>query len=270
MTERIPTLDLARLRNDRRLAHVEWHDTLPSTNDYALQLAGREELPTPLLIVAGEQTAGRGRGNNRWWSQAGALTFTLVIEPGAAPTAPLRTEHWPRVALIAGVALCESLEGPAPQLTCGLKWPNDVLIEGKKVAGILVEIPPAPAGVPRRLVLGMGINVNNSLADAPEEVAARGISLVDAAGREFDATVILQDWLARFADGLQALAGEDPALPARWQSRCVLTGRQIELLAADQPKRGLCRGIGNDGALLVETSAGLERLYGGVLVRVSD
>jgi len=270
MTERIPTLDLARLRSDPLLADVEWHETLPSTNDSALQLAGHEELRTPLLIVAEEQTAGRGRGNNRWWSQEGALTFTLVIEPGIATTAALRTEHWPRVALIAGVALCESLEGQAPELTCGLKWPNDVLIEGKKVAGILVEIPPAPAGIPRRLVLGMGVNVNNSLAGAPEELVSRGISLIDAGGRAFDATAILQDWLARFFGGLKALAGDDPALPVRWQSRCVLTGRQIELLAADQPKRGLCRGIGNDGALLVETEAGLERLYGGVLVRVSD
>lgn len=270
MMERSFTLDLARLRNDPLLAVVEWHETLPSTNDYALPLAGRDGLNTPLLVIAGEQTAGRGRGNNRWWSQEGALTFTLVIEPGAAGTACLRTEHWPRVALIAGVALCEALEGQTPGLMCGLKWPNDVLIEGQKVAGILVEIPPAPAGIPRRLVLGMGVNVNNSLAGAPEEVATRGISLADAAGRTFEVTEILQDWLACFFEGLKALADEDPALPKRWQSRCALRGRQIELLAANQPKRGLCRGIGNDGALLVETEAGLERLYGGVLVRVSD
>jgi len=263
-------LDLVRLRELPLLAAFEWHETLPSTNDHALQQAGREFLKTPLLVIAEQQTAGRGRGSNRWWSQEGALTFTLVIEPGAAGIAPLRTEHWPRVALTAGMALCETLEAVSSDLDCGLKWPNDVLIAGKKVAGILVEIPPTPAGVPRRLVLGMGLNVNNSLADAPSEVASRAISLRDATGSPQDATQILLDWLGRFSESLHALAADDPALPARWQSRCVLTGRQVELLVADRPTCGLCHGIADDGALLLERGVAIERLYGGALVRVSD
>lgn len=270
MTERRSQLDLARLRNCPHLADVEWHETLPSTNDYALQRSGLEALKTPLLILAEQQTAGRGRGSNRWWSQDGALTFTLVIEPGVAGAAPLRTEHWPRVALTAGMALCETLDAASSDLECGLKWPNDVLIAGRKVAGILVEIPPAPAGVPRRLVLGMGLNVNNSMAEAPSEVASRAISLRDATGQPQDATQILLDWLGSFFESLHALAANDAGLPARWQSRCVLTGRQVELLVADRPTQGLCHGIADDGALLLERGLAIERLYGGALVRVSD
>jgi BirA family biotin operon repressor/biotin-[acetyl-CoA-carboxylase] ligase len=264
-----PSLDLERLRRDSFVANVEWHQALPSTNDHALQLAAIEALDTPLLVLADEQTAGRGRGSNRWWSGTGGLTFSLVLDPDRIGTRSLKTEHWPRVALTAGVALCEALVGLAPHLDYGLKWPNDVLLSGKKVAGILVEIPPARPPVPRRIVLGMGVNVNNSLADAPIEIQERGAALCDATGLEFDVTQVLLAWLARFTDNLDALAVDDPELPIRWQSRCVLSGKSVELQAGERAIRGICRGIGSDGALLLDTPAGPERLYGGVLVRTS-
>jgi BirA family biotin operon repressor/biotin-[acetyl-CoA-carboxylase] ligase len=266
---RSPALDLERLKRESIIADVEWHATIPSTNDRALQLAVKENVDTPLLILADEQTAGRGRGSNRWWSGPGALMFSLVFDPAGTGGACLRTEQWPRVALTAGVALCEALTELAPHLDCGLKWPNDVLLAGKKLAGILVEIPPARPPVPRRLVLGMGINVNNSLAEAPPEIRSTGMALCDATGLEFDPTRVLVAWLGRFAENLRQLAVDDPGLPTRWQSRCVLSGKKIELQAGDRPVKGTCRGIDADGALLLDTENGPERLYGGVLVRVS-
>lgn len=266
---RIPSIDLERLRRDPFVTSVEWHPALSSTNDHALKLAALDVLGTPLLILTDEQTAGRGRGNNRWWSGAGGLTFSLVLDPTRIGPTSLRTEHWPRVALTAGVALCEAIVELAPHLDCGLKWPNDVLIAGRKVAGILVEIPPARPPVSRRLVLGMGVNVNNSLAEAPDEIRARGTALCDATGLEFDTTHVLLRWLARFADNLRALAEDDPQLPTHWQSRCVLTGKSVELQAGERTVRGVCQGIDTDGALLLDTPAGPERLYGGVLVRTS-
>lgn len=261
--------DLDRLRRSPLLGRVDWHPTLPSTNDFALELAARETLETPLLILADEQTAGRGRGVNRWWSGPGALTLSLVIDPLCIGPIPLRTEHWPRVALCAGVSLCEALIEVAPQVDCGLKWPNDVLISGRKVAGILVEVPPAAPPVPRRLVLGMGVNVNNSLADAPPDIQSAGIALGDATDLEFDATRVVLEWLSRFFRNLQGLAIDDPNLPRSWQSLCRLSGKAIELQAGERRVGGHCRGIDADGALLVETASGLERLFGGTLVRVS-
>lgn len=271
-----PTLlDLERLQHSPFVGRVEWHALLGSTNDEALRRAADERLETPLLIVADEQTAGRGRGRNRWWSGPGALTFSLVIDPARIGPArigevPLRTEHWPRVALTAGAALCEAIDTVAPRLECGLKWPNDVLIAGRKVAGILVEIPPSRPPVPRRIVLGMGINVNNSLAGAPAEVRVAGTALCDAADCRFDPTEVLLAWLDRFAGNLQALSLDDPDLPAQWQSRCVLSGKEVELQAGERQVRGKCLGIAGDGALLLETTVGTERLYGGVLVRVVE
>ena len=236
-----------------------------------MQLARSVDLVTPQLILAGAQTAGRGRGSNRWWSDRAALTFSLVFDPvvdlihrGAAA---LETDRWPRVALTAGVALCDVLQSAVPHSRCALKWPNDVLLAGKKVAGILVEVPPALPSAPRRLVLGMGWNVNNSLHTAPAEVQDVGTSLRDIAGIDFDVSQLLIDWLDHFARHLRALADGDHELPTRWQSLCALTGQTLELSSGSRRVRGICRGIDGDGALLVDTEAGPERLYAGVLVR---
>jgi BirA family biotin operon repressor/biotin-[acetyl-CoA-carboxylase] ligase len=236
-----------------------------------MELSREDGLVTPMLILAGEQTAGRGRGANRWWSDRGALTFSIVFDPQGdlvyRGAAALKPDRWPCVALAAGVALCDVLQTEVPQWPCALKWPNDVLLAGKKVAGILVEVPPASPSIPRRLVLGMGWNVNNSLHTAPAEVQAVGTSFRDAAAKEFDVSQLLIDWLDHFARHLRALAAGDPELPSRWEALCALTGRHIELISGNRQVRGVCGGIDGNGALLVETEAGPERLYAGVLVR---
>ena len=266
------TLDPDRISRASFVQHVEWHDRISSTNDRGMTLAADPGLATPVLIAAGEQYAGRGRGKNRWWSDTGALTFTLVFDPHGdqeklgSPALP--ADCWPRIALTAGVALCDVLHKLVPDVPMGLKWPNDVLLEGKKIAGILVEVPPAAPPTPRRLVLGMGINVNNSLAAAPADLQSSGTSLAEAGSALFDLTDLLIAWLNCFADHLHALATADPALPERWQSLCALSGKTIELQSGNRTVRGLCRGIDADGALVLDTPAGPERLYAGALVRV--
>jgi BirA family biotin operon repressor/biotin-[acetyl-CoA-carboxylase] ligase len=266
-----PAFDLDRLRQTSFVAHVEWHDLISSTNDRGMKLAGDRAIATPYLILAGQQTAGRGRGTNRWWSDAGALTFSLVFDPQADQVSrgsiALEIGCWPRLALVAGVALCDLLQDSAPNSACGLKWPNDVLLAGQKVAGILVEVPPAAPPTARRIVLGMGMNVNNTLESAPPEVRSTGTSLFDATGDTFDLTDIIIGWLQRFADHLHHLAIGDPGLPFRWQSLCALSGKTVELQSGNRTVHGHCRGIDAEGALLVDTETGPERLYAGVLVR---
>ena len=264
-------IDLERLRQASFIKEVEWHESIGSTNDRGTRLAVDETVVTPRLIIAGEQTAGRGRGGNRWWSSAGALTFSLVFDPHgdlAARGSPrLEIDRWPRVALTAGVALCDVLADIIPDVPCRLKWPNDVQLDGKKLAGILVDVPPADPEGRRRVVLGMGINVNNSLKTAPPEIQVVGAALCDALGNSFDATELLLAWLNRFADRLNELALDDQSLPDRWRSLCALTGTTVALQSGNRAIRGLCRGIDRDGALLVETANGPERLYAGVHVR---
>ena len=258
---------LERIFQESFVRSGEWHDEIGSTNDRGNEIARRGGIETPYLILAQAQTAGRGRGANRWWSSAGALTFTLVFDPQTDLNPGLPMEYWPPVALTAGVALCDVLDQFTPSGATRLKWPNDVLIGGKKAAGILAEIPPAEAGSARRLVLGMGVNVNNSLAGAPPEIQSIASALCDMTGGPLDRTQFLIDWLNRLAYRLCELVENRQSLVERWQCLCALTGRKIELQAGNRLIEGICAGINDDGGLLVDTPAGLEKIYGGVLIR---
>ena len=132
--------ELDRLRSSGLIRDLEFHEEIGSTNDRAAELSRQSRLDCPFLVLTNRQTAGRGRGPNRWWSTAGALTFTLIleIEPESLPT-----ERWPRIALAAGGAVCEALEQAVPEASVQVKWPNDVYLCGKKVGGILVEARPS-------------------------------------------------------------------------------------------------------------------------------
>lgn len=260
-----PLYDLSRLRAEAGLAQVLWHATLPSTNDLALELCARHELPAPALLLADEQTAGRGRGSNRWWSGRGAILCSLVIDPAAQQ---LESNLWPRVSLAVAIGICRAVAQAAPQVECGLRWPNDVYVGQRKLGGILVEVPAAPAAQ-RRLVIGVGLNVNNSWAGAPSELQHVGTSLVDLCGRTIDATDVLLALLHQSLLCIDRLAAGDPSLPDEWQSRCLLTGRLVEIYSGQRRLTGICQGIDDDGGLLLATENGVERLHAGVL-RVLD
>ncbi len=260
MAEIFSRAALRRIEADTFVRHVEFHRELPSTNDLALELAGRDELDTPLLVLAEHQTAGRGRGANQWWSLPGALTFSLIVEaPGLGAA-----QQTPPISLSAGLAVCQALEAHLPGVPFGLKWPNDVWALERKVSGILVEIPPKQS---RRVVIGVGINVNNSLAAAPEELQAIATSLYDTRGEALELPGILIGVLTQLAIRLQMLTSGDPNLAAEWQSYCVLSGKKIELDLGSRRVRGLCHGIDPYGALQLETDRGLESFLSGIVVK---
>ena len=127
------TLDqLQQIRRETFVADVEFHEQLSSTNDRAIEVANDPALLKPTLIVARDQTAGRGRGNNQWWSSEGALTFSLLLDGDASCH---QQRPWSLVSLSMGVAICDAILALCPDLDVGLKWPNDVHILGRKVAG---------------------------------------------------------------------------------------------------------------------------------------
>jgi len=271
-------MDLDELRRSGLFAHVEWHPEIGSTNTRALELALDATAPTPALVGAERQTAGRGRGGNRWWSGVWALTFSLVLDPTQdflGPEVPALTPaHWPRLSLVAALALCHQLDRMVPGVSAQLKWPNDVHVAGRKIAGILVETASVPGGS-SRLVLGMGVNVNNSLREGPAEIRDTACALVDLMGgpnvaAPVSRSRVLCGWMREFVELGQGLAQDDPLLPEGWRQRCPLAGRQVSLRAGDRTVSGLCLGIDDAGALLVDTPSGTERCFGGVLVRVQD
>ncbi len=246
----------ARIERETFVADIEIHEQLTSTNDRALALADSIER-IPKLVVALSQTGGRGRGSNRWWASEGALTFSLLLEP-----ARVEKSRWPQLSLAVGVGVCGALEQLLPAADMRLKWPNDVYVNGAKICGILVEVPPKQPG---RIVAGIGINVNNSLAGAPEELRNRATSIRDVICQHARLEDVLIAVLNGVEQSLEQLVRRDAALPQAWRRMCYLTGRSVSLNDGARVISGTCQGIEDDGALLLQTEAGPRRCYGGVV-----
>lgn len=250
------------LQAETFLRGAEHHVEIKSTNDRALELCPNAELKIPYLILADRQTSGRGRGANRWWSSDGALLFSVIVD---ATEFALPESRWPQISLTVGVTVCEVL-GRLSSESVGLKWPNDIWLNDRKVCGILVEVPPVVRG---RMVIGIGLNVNNSFAAAPPELQSIATSLRDESGAEFDRSKLLGDVVRQLEVDLHRLAANDQSLPERWRNLCVLRDRIVSLDTGQQVVTGRCLGLAEDGALRLQTDSGEQRFYGGVVRRIA-
>ena len=251
------TFDLDRIRAALPGLRLDYHAELGSTNSYALELARRGDVE-PRLILAGEQTAGRGRGANRWWSADGCLTFTLL-----APTEFVAANLRSLTALVVGAAVAETLEDLAPQIPVGLKWPNDVYLSGRKVCGVLIETVSAPTAA---LAVGVGLNVNNSCAQAPAELRATATSLTDELARTLDAGDVLIAVVRRMRERLQEASLTSEAFVQMWRRYCILSDLIVQIDASGRTLTGRCRGIDVDGSLLLDTESGVEHCRVGTVV----
>jgi BirA family biotin operon repressor/biotin-[acetyl-CoA-carboxylase] ligase len=254
--------ELGRVAAETFAAEIAHRPELPSTNDWALELARAGGHRLPLVVLASRQTQGRGRGVNRWWSAPGALTFSLLLDSHAALP---DIGALPQVSVVAALAACEALATLVPGQPVGLKWPNDVLLGRRKACGILVESPARP---PDRLVIGIGVNVNNSFAEAPEDVRQRAVSLADATGQPLPLTDVLIRLLQAFERELTRLKAGRVPLSDACRPWCVLTGRAVAVNVGRERIAGTCVGIGDDGALLVQTQTSLRRLSSGIVQAV--
>jgi len=253
---------LDRFTAETFIRSVEWHDEIGSTSDRAIEAAAQPEQELPLLVIAGRQTAGRGRGENRWWSAAGGLTFSLVIDGAALGVSQ---DRWPRLSLATALAIGEVIRQQVPRADVQLKWPNDVYIAGRKVCGILLE---APATTPGRVVVGVGLNVNNSLAAAPAEIQNTAVALCDVAEQELELTAILMAILQGMETEIVRLRKDQLDLVKRWQPYCLLEGQTVTLLHGNRQHTGICDSIDGEGALLLRTHANrpAERFISGTVV----
>ncbi len=217
-------------------------DRVGSTNDTARQLAETGEAEG-LVILAHQQTAGRGRRGAPWFSPPGeSLAFSIIVRP----TAP--KHHWPRLALAAGVSVAKAIESFG--LPAQIKWPNDVWIQGRKVAGILVETGPDFA------IVGIGINVNSPAL--PAEVAAIATSMQIEAARSFSRPQVLAAVLDHFGEQQSQIGENFSALLATFREYCCITGKRVSLLVSGEAKTGLVTGISENGELVFLTDSGLE------------
>lgn len=215
-----------------------------STNDEAKRLAdgGGQE---GLIVVAEEQTAGRGRAGRKWITPPGtAIALSVILRPS------LPVERVLRLTLLAGVALCNAIE-QVTGLRADLKWPNDVLLSDKKVAGILVE----SALLGDRLeyaVIGLGVNV--SFAPSLPEVDLPATSLQAEAGREVDRLKLLRAILACLEAHYPSLT--DEALFEAWRARLTMMGTPMVVRTESGDHRGRAEGVDPEGALIFRLDSG--------------
>jgi BirA family transcriptional regulator, biotin operon repressor / biotin---[acetyl-CoA-carboxylase] ligase len=259
-------IDAVRLMRETFVARVEYRPTVDSTNVRAAQCAAHGASELPLLVVADEQTAGRGRGGNRWWTGPQSLAFSLLLD---AESVAADAERSPLVALAAAVVVVDAVAPLLPECQVGICWPNDVYVrtsdenaaKDRKLSGILVEVLPD-----RRHVIGIGLNVNDSAADAPAELRDKLTTLRDLAGRQFDRTDVLVALLRRLADEFSQLRDDPANVARRADSLCFERNRQVTIQWSNRQISGLCRGIAADGGILVETPSGVQSFVSGSVV----
>ncbi len=234
--------------------------TTGSTNTLALDELGsaNQNVDRPRLILADQQTAGRGRHGRSWVSSAGTLTFSLVIDR------PADDRVKQLLPLAVGVGLARSLEFDFAPLRAMLKWPNDVYIGGGKVAGILVE---TTALAPDQFVIGVGLNVNVT----PEMPVLAGnppaCSIAQATGHQLDR----YDCLSSVVEHVVHTLAEPDSVIDEFRSRCGLTGKQVRFTHREDDRDGHCLGVSDDGELVVKVDHETIHLRSGEvhLLRVS-
>lgn len=227
---------------------LHFFPTIDSTNTYAVKLA-HEGAPEGTTVIADEQTGGKGRLGRTWVSPPGVnLYISLILRPAVSTGAA------PQINLLAAVAVAEAIVQICG-LTPAIKWPNDVLVAGKKVCGILAEMQ-TEAGALRSLVLGIGVNVNAPLTAFPPELHDKASSLLLVGGRVVDRAAFTAALLTHL-EKLYILwieKGFSVLRPAWEHHAAELIGKQISVAAPEGTIAGTVLGLDSDGALLVRGS----------------
>lgn len=247
---------------------VEYREQVASTNELAKELA-RAGAPEGLVVIAEEQTGGKGRLGRRWLSPPGVgIWMSVVLRP------PLPPYEAARLTLCAAVAVAGAVRAVAG-VPAGIKWPNDVVFQDRKLSGILTEMEADWDRV-SFAVVGIGINVNTPAAAFPPELQATATSLMAAAGRPIPRAPLVRAVLSGLeAACAEAVSGQFDRVLARWRELNVTLGRPVRILpvAPDQPEvAGFAEDVDGDGALVVRLPDGGRRrvVAGEVSLRPAD
>jgi BirA family transcriptional regulator, biotin operon repressor / biotin---[acetyl-CoA-carboxylase] ligase len=228
---------------------------IDSTNSYLLKL-GDEGFPEGTVAVADEQSNGRGRFGRKWEAEPlSNLLFSILLRPNF-----LKRDEVFILTFSAAVAVADALEESAG-LRTELKWPNDVLIDTRKVCGILLE-SSFEADILSHVVLGVGVNVNQTRF--PEEIRGKATSLALSAGRKFDRDEILLTVLRMFSSLYEIVrAGDFYHIMKKWRERSTMFGQRITLKLADRSIEGIFDDVTDDGSLVIRTESGAQKFTAG-------
>ena len=247
------------LRPNGRIGRtIEAHASIGSTNDRARELLA-DGAADGAVVLAEEQTSGRGRRGRSWISPPGVnLHVTVALEPALSSS-----RAW-KLGLGTALATVETLRDLAPVT---LKWPNDVVdADGRKVAGLLIETMASGDRLVGA-VLGVGINVNWPRAEMPSDIAQTATSLVDLTGTPIDRVRLLARLLAHLEREVAAIEAGDSPLE-RYRAACSTLGEDVVVLTAGGSVTGTASGLDPHGSLIVDAVDGRHAVASGEVVQV--
>jgi BirA family biotin operon repressor/biotin-[acetyl-CoA-carboxylase] ligase len=230
-----------------------------STNSDLAELAARGA-PAWTVVVAGQQEAGRGRLGRSWVSRPGdSLLVSVLLRPRLDPS------EAPVLSLAAAVAAAEACAVAAVDARC--KWPNDIVVGDRKLAGILPEAAVV-GGRLEHVVIGVGVNVHQAERDFPEQLRARATSVAMEGGR-VDEAVLLREFLAGLRRWIEPNEGLRARVLLRYRELCSTLGRRVRAaLGEDRAVEGVAIDIGNGGELVLQTTSRVEAIGFGEIVHL--
>lgn len=234
-------------------------DQAESTNDLADEMA-RDGLPEGTVIFADTQTHGRGRMGRSWSSVPGkGLWFSVILRPALSPTETTRLTAAAAIALVRAIRV-------ETGLAADIKWPNDILLNNRKTAGILIELH-ADLDRVQHVILGIGINVHHNTSDFPSALRQIATSLKLAGARQPSRPALAARVLNELdCDYNRILRGQFSLVAEEWTRHCGTLGQTVTLTRGDQTLRGRAEAIDEQGALLLRTEHGrLESVLSGDL-----
>lgn len=235
--------------------HVHYYAETDSTQNRCQELA-KEGAPEGTLVVADTQTGGKGRLGRVWHSPPGtSISMSLLLRP------QLELQRCPQLTLLTAVAIVEAIRG-IYTIPAEIKWPNDVLVNGKKICGILTELNAESDRI-NWLIIGMGINVNTLPEQFPEEVLDVATSLRIVKGESMRRVPLIQEILRRLENLYDLYVAEGFApIRKRWEACAITIGKRVTIRTLHGSFQGLAEGIDDSGVLLVRQDNGeLTRVY---------
>jgi BirA family biotin operon repressor/biotin-[acetyl-CoA-carboxylase] ligase len=199
-------------------------------------------------VIAETQTGGKGRLGRKWISPKGNLYLSVILRPN------IPTYKAPLITLMGAVAVASAI-----RRTCGvqaaIKWPNDILISGKKVAGLLTEMSAEPDRI-KHIALGIGVDVNMALGELPLDIRALTTTLAAQAGRKIDRTALLRQILIDLEHWYRVFLHNDADVLREWEQLNMTIGKRVAVSGLGETLEGLAQGIDSEGRLIIRFNDG--------------
>jgi len=230
--------------------NIVYEESMPSTQKYAHHLA-EDGAPEGTLVISDEQTEGRGRLGRLWYSPKGTgIWMSLILRP------ELALNKIPQLTLTAAVAIVKAIK-KVTNIECQIKWPNDVFFNGKKLVGILTELQ-AEENRAKAVIIGMGMNVNLTADDVPEDIEAIATSIQMISGKAYSRAELIQEIMKEMEVLYHLYITEGfSAIKLMWESYALNMGKEILARGAGgKIIKGLAKGINDEGVLLLEDEDG--------------